>query len=126
MAYQNNQMSIRAVLLAAAFAAGNLANAWASEGAYKGKTVHIVFSNHVVRRPRIICLTCLALFHSHLTRPWRANACIAHCGFCMSQCMQRAHVQDIGFDGLGAHVLGSDDNVINEYFDVYFPRAVRL
>lgn len=34
-------------------------------------------------------------------------------------------MQDIGFDGIG-NVLGSDDNVVNKYFDVYFPRAVGL
>lgn len=31
--------------------------------------------------------------------------------------------QDIGFDGIPE--LGTDDNVINKYFDDYFPRAVR-
>jgi hypothetical protein len=42
-----------------------------------GKTVHVVFSNHL----------------------------------------------DIGFDGIDPQ-LGTDDAVINKYFDVYFPRAV--
>lgn len=32
--------------------------------------------------------------------------------------------QDIGFGGIASE-LGSDDNVINKYFDVFFPRAVR-
>lgn len=31
---------------------------------------------------------------------------------------------DIGFDGIDP-VLGTDDAVINKYFDEYFPRAVR-
>lgn len=43
-----------------------------------GKTVHVVFSNHL----------------------------------------------DIGFDGIDPE-LGTDDAVINKYFDVYFPRVVR-
>jgi hypothetical protein len=45
---------------------------------HSGKTVHIVFSNHL----------------------------------------------DIGFDGIDPQ-LGTDDAVINKYFDEYFPRAVR-
>ncbi len=32
--------------------------------------------------------------------------------------------QDLGFDGIDPE-LGTDDNVINKYFDEYFPRAVR-
>ena len=31
--------------------------------------------------------------------------------------------QDIGFDGISPEI-GTDDNVINRYFDVYFPRAI--
>ena len=31
--------------------------------------------------------------------------------------------QDIGFDGISPQA-GTDDNVINRYFDVYFPRAI--
>ena len=31
--------------------------------------------------------------------------------------------QDIGFDGISPEP-GTDDNVINRYFDVYFPRAI--
>jgi len=31
--------------------------------------------------------------------------------------------QDIGFDGISPEA-GTDDNVINRYFDVYFPRAI--
>lgn len=45
---------------------------------HSGKTVHVVFSNHL----------------------------------------------DIGFDGIDP-ALGTDDAVINKYFDEYFPRAVR-
>jgi hypothetical protein len=50
----------------------------AAESDNSGKTVHIVFSNHL----------------------------------------------DIGFDGIGKQ-LGTDDAVINKYFDEYFQRAVR-
>ena len=32
-------------------------------------------------------------------------------------------LQDIGFDGISPEP-GTDDNVINRYFDVYFPRAI--
>jgi hypothetical protein len=49
-----------------------------TESDHSGKTVHIVFSNHL----------------------------------------------DIGFDGIGKQ-LGTDDAVINKYFDEYFQRAVR-
>lgn len=49
-----------------------------TESDHSGKTVHVVFSNHL----------------------------------------------DIGFDGIGEQ-LGTDDAVINKYFDEYFQRAVR-
>ena len=32
-------------------------------------------------------------------------------------------LQDIGFDGISPEA-GTDDHVINRYFDVYFPRAI--
>ena len=33
-------------------------------------------------------------------------------------------LQDIGFDGISP-LIGTDDNVVNVYFDLYFPKAVR-
>ena len=32
-------------------------------------------------------------------------------------------LQDIGFDGISPEEV-TDDNVINRYFDIYFPRAI--
>ena len=32
-------------------------------------------------------------------------------------------LQDIGFDGISP-LIGSDDNVVNVYFNSYFPKAV--
>jgi hypothetical protein len=31
--------------------------------------------------------------------------------------------QDIGFDGISP-LIGTDNNVVNVYFDLYFPKAV--
>ena len=34
-------------------------------------------------------------------------------------------LQDIGFDGISP-LIGTDDNVVNVYFDLYFPKAVSV
>jgi hypothetical protein len=73
---------IGTALLAAACLFGTVKAAslpHATESDHSGKTVHIVYSNHL----------------------------------------------DIGFDGIGKQ-LGTDDAVINKYFDEYFQRAVRV
>ena len=48
---------------------------------------------------------------------WYAVMYVRHCA-------TSSHVQDIGFDGIAPYV-GFDNTVINTYFDVYFPKAVR-
>lgn len=142
------------VLMVTAVAAADLPY---SGGNHGSKTVHVVFSNHVVRHLHCcgICVLCrchrrkrrLARCaesvldvrdHIHLATP---KICLINsesvrvwyhwhqCKFSVEthvskQKMLDCHVQDIGFDGIDPQ-LGTDDNVINKYFDEYFPRAVR-
>jgi hypothetical protein len=63
------------------------------------KTVHVVFSNHVVS-------------------PTYYGASCTH-GNRLINCT----VQDLGFGGIGTE-LGFDNNVFNKFFDEHFPRAV--
>lgn len=43
----------------------------------------------------------------------------------MSVASRSLFFQDIGFDGIAPYV-GFDNTVINTYFDVFFPKAVRF
>lgn len=73
----------------------------------KNKTVHIVFSNHLVS-----CTS--ASTRSILPRD------ITLCRWAQQEVLM---LQDIGFDGISP-LIGSDDNVVNVYWGSYFPKAV--
>ncbi len=108
-----------------------------AEGARK-KVVHLVFSNHLASyisspsnftlRPiwadLITFAPALQLFQGEVRR-MSLPACFARAACLLSVNICCVHAQDIGFDGISP-LIGTDDNVVNVYFDLYFPKAVGI